>query len=468
MKITFIGHAAILIETRGLRILSDPWWQGPCFGNEWWIYPRPDLRPLENPIDYIYISHGHADHFHRGTLRRFPKGTKVLVSATLDLAPHLAEMGFEVVALGPAEERDLGSGVRCRIIPTHAEDTLMAIADGEEVCLNLNDAVHAAPRAVQDSVIARLKALYPRLDYVFCGYGIASHFPNCYIIPGKDAPRTAEMRQRYFNRQWSYVIDRLQPRFGFPFAANVVFLSEQLAWANETVHNAERPIAAFQAQCPGSKSEVVDLAPGFAIADGKIVNDIRFRPVTKDDIARVYATEIGKTVARSERTAEDVNTLKERLEHNIGVAHEFLAEYGGDYRFLLAIRDRSWALEIVKRGRNIAVNVVDADAVDAKSYDIIFTSYYSYLRRSFTTDYGNETLFVGSGIIIAYRDRAAAARNLHREFMPLLSRLEKPPPSRFGTQPRWMFSLKNAIKRVLGRRDTDLYDLGVWTRFVAE
>ena len=52
MKIDFIGHAAILVETKGLRILADPWWQGPCFGNQWWIYPRPSLSCLEHrPVD---------------------------------------------------------------------------------------------------------------------------------------------------------------------------------------------------------------------------------------------------------------------------------------------------------------------------------------------------------------------------------------------------------------------------------
>src|SRR6266478_3576154 len=82
MKITLIGHAAILVETRGLRILSDPWWQGPCFGAQWWPHPKPWLEPLsEAPPDFIYLSHGHADHFHPGTMRRMPKTAKVLVSA---------------------------------------------------------------------------------------------------------------------------------------------------------------------------------------------------------------------------------------------------------------------------------------------------------------------------------------------------------------------------------------------------
>jgi L-ascorbate metabolism protein UlaG (beta-lactamase superfamily) len=72
MKVTFIGHASILIEANGVRILSDPWWNGPCFGAQWWLYPDAFLAAVEErPIDYIYISHGHHDHFHPPTLRQF-------------------------------------------------------------------------------------------------------------------------------------------------------------------------------------------------------------------------------------------------------------------------------------------------------------------------------------------------------------------------------------------------------------
>ena len=112
--------------------------------------------------------------------------------------------------------------------------------------------------------------------------------------------------------------------------------------------------------------------------------------------------------------------------------------------------------------------MIDADTADRNSYDIVFTSYYSYLRRSFSTDYGNETLFVGSGIIVTYRDREACFRNLHRELTPLLARLTAPPRSRFGDQPKWLFQAKRFVKRLLGMTEVDLEDLGTWTRFVPD
>ncbi len=73
MRTTLVGHASLLVEAGAVRILSDPWWKGPCFGAQWWPYPAPFLEAVNaRPIDYIYVSHGHHDHFHPPTLRTFP------------------------------------------------------------------------------------------------------------------------------------------------------------------------------------------------------------------------------------------------------------------------------------------------------------------------------------------------------------------------------------------------------------
>src|SRR5262245_57509844 len=174
MRVTFIGHASVLVESNGVSILSDPWWNGPCFGAQWWLHPEPCLAVVEQRRpDYIYISHGHHDHFHPSTLKLFDRQTTVLVARDSDLGPAIQAMGSPVRTVAPDEECHLGSGVRCRIIPTHADDTLMTVTDGRETFVNANDALHACPTAVQDRFIELLRRQYPRVDYLFCGYGVA-------------------------------------------------------------------------------------------------------------------------------------------------------------------------------------------------------------------------------------------------------------------------------------------------------
>ncbi len=466
MKTTFVGHAAVLVETKGLRILSDPWWQGPCFGAQWWIYPKPSLDAVDAaPVDYIYVSHGHADHLHLGTLRRFPKTTKVLVSDTLDLTPSLTRAGFEVIEVGQDEEVDLGGGVMCRIIPTYADDTLMALSDGEEVSLNLNDALHASPGHIQDSIIERLKQLYPSIDYVFCGYGIASHFPNCYVIPGKDNAKTAIARQKHFNRQWARIVNDLNPRFGFPFAADVAFLEKDLLWANEPTHNGERPTDYFPTAYPDSKTEVVDIGPGFTIEDGKITQDLRFRAVKESELRALFEREIAKVNSHQPVDADFIDYLREQLQERVEICRPYLVEYSGDYRFLVVIRGAEDAIEICKKGKSIELATRKLAELDRRSYDLILTTQSSYLRRTLTSDFGHETLFVGSGCIFEYTSREKAEQNLHRELRPLLNNNTLPPRSRFGDQPKLMYQLKQSVKKAVGRVDEDLYDLKRWTVF---
>lgn len=466
MKVTFIGHAALLIEAGRLRILSDPWWQGPCFGRQWWLYPPAAIAAVDAaPVDYIYISHGHNDHFHRGTLRRFAKSTRILVSQALDLAPAIRSMGFEVIEIARDDVRDLGGGVQCRIIPTHGGDTLMTLTDGDEVCINANDALHAAPSDVQDRIVAELHRLHPKIDYLFCGYGIASHFPNCYVIPGKDNERTARDRQIYFNRAWARVVALIKPRFAFPFAADVIFLEPELFWANEVIHNFERPTDTFMATAGNTPTEAIDIAPGFSIAGGRIVADHRFKPVRGEEIRRHYAAALARHADRIAHETNDADALKADLDRNIARCLPYLAEYAGSYRFLLALKERSWALEIVKKGKTVSTRIVDARTANHGAYDITMTSSYAYLRRSLATRYGHETLFVGSGCLFEYADRARIGENLHRELMVLVSRHDAAPNSRFGDQPKWLFQTKRLAKRMLGRSEPDLYDLRRWTRF---
>lgn len=462
MRISLVGHAAILIETRGVRLLSDPWWEGPCFGAQWWLHPAADLAPLrEAPPDFIYISHGHSDHLHAGTLRRLPKSAKVIVSSASDLAAPIAQMGFEVSTLAPMERREIAPGVRVEITPTCGDDTLMAVDDGDEVCLNLNDALHAAPHAVRRDMTRYLIERYGKPDYVFCGYGTASHFPNCYQVPGKDKVASAIKRQHHFNRAWTSVIAGLAPRFAFPFAADVVLLQDDLLWLNEPVHNTERPTDLFCRLHPAADTRVYDPAPGFTVENGRVVREVLFEPVSLDALRRTRAADIETANKFTAPPRAQVEELADKLRENVTTCRRYLAEHGGNYSILVTLNGAAEAISIAKHGASIDVQVVPLPA--AAQPDLIFTTRYSYLRRALTTPYGHETIFVGSGGIWSYRDRGVAAAHLHRELAVLLRKQITPPRSRFGEQPPWLYQAKQKIARAMGRRPNTLYDLAAWT-----
>ncbi len=462
MKITHIGHAAILIEAQGISILSDPWWQGPCFGAQWWLHPSAYLAPVEaRAPDFIYVSHGHSDHLHHATLRRLPKSAKVLVSDALDIAGPIGDLGFDVVQVSARSPVEIAPGVKIEITPTLGGDTYMVIDDGGEICFNFNDAVHAAPDAYQARCIDDLLSRYRAPDYLFCGYGTASHFPNCYVVPGMDAPATAIRRQGHFNRVWARIAAATGARFAFPFAADLAFFDDDLMWANEPIHNAGRPTDVFDSLYPDSKTRAIDCAPGFCIEGGKIVREILFEPVSNEALRAERVHDIAAANRFSCPDRGQMEALAALVQRNVDICADYLRELRRNYRFLLVVKGAGAAIEIGKTGDDIGVTVIDAP-FDTALYDIVFTTRFSYLRRALTTQYGHEGIFVGSGGIFAYRDRATADRNLHLELWVLLQDVREAPPSRFGEQPKWLFDLKNGVKALLGRKPSTLYDLRSW------
>ncbi|ATY33611.1 MBL fold metallo-hydrolase [Sphingomonas psychrotolerans] len=73
MRVTWIGHASVLVQTNGLNILTDPVWSeraGP-FGFGPTRVAQPGVRFEDLPkIDLVLVSHNHYDHMDLATLKR--------------------------------------------------------------------------------------------------------------------------------------------------------------------------------------------------------------------------------------------------------------------------------------------------------------------------------------------------------------------------------------------------------------
>ena len=77
LRVSYIGHASVLIQTRGLNILIDPVWADRASPVQW-AGPRRVNAPgvaLENlpPLDAVLVSHNHYDHLDLATLSRLAK-----------------------------------------------------------------------------------------------------------------------------------------------------------------------------------------------------------------------------------------------------------------------------------------------------------------------------------------------------------------------------------------------------------
>jgi L-ascorbate metabolism protein UlaG (beta-lactamase superfamily) len=124
LRLTYVGHATVLIELDGVRILTDPVLRGRV-GPLRRRGPTPNAANL-GPIDAVLISHAHPDHFDRESLRAVAGDPVVVVPRGLGRAA--ARAAGTPRELDVEAELDL-RGVRITAVPArHARWPLQRAA----------------------------------------------------------------------------------------------------------------------------------------------------------------------------------------------------------------------------------------------------------------------------------------------------------------------------------------------------
>jgi L-ascorbate metabolism protein UlaG (beta-lactamase superfamily) len=79
-RITYVGHATVLIEIAGVRLLTDPVLR-PRLLQVIDRHPAEPAAEVTEGIDAVLLSHLHHDHLDFPSLRRLDRGTPVVVPA---------------------------------------------------------------------------------------------------------------------------------------------------------------------------------------------------------------------------------------------------------------------------------------------------------------------------------------------------------------------------------------------------
>jgi L-ascorbate metabolism protein UlaG (beta-lactamase superfamily) len=106
LQVTYVGHASVIFESGGVRLLTDPILRPRVFHL---INRFAHHQPiLEQEISAVLISHTHRDHFDIPSLERLGKSTRVILPR--GEAARLRERGFEnVEELSPGETTQAGA-----------------------------------------------------------------------------------------------------------------------------------------------------------------------------------------------------------------------------------------------------------------------------------------------------------------------------------------------------------------------
>ncbi len=121
LRVSFVGHVTLLIQTRGLNILTDPVWseRASPLG---WIGPRRVTPPgvaFDDlpPIDVVLVSHNHYDHLDLASLKRLwaRDQPRIIVPLGNDAIIHREHSDISVEAHDWEDEIALSSEVSLRL-----------------------------------------------------------------------------------------------------------------------------------------------------------------------------------------------------------------------------------------------------------------------------------------------------------------------------------------------------------------
>ena len=233
MRVTFLGHAGLFVETKHGSVLCDPWFTPAYFGS-WFPYPRNDDLDLESILspDYLYVSHLHRDHFDPAILSRVDRRARVLLPAFRfpGLERALRDLGFGHVVRAPdGEALDL-DGLEVAIVAMNQPadgplgDSLLVLGDGTARILDQNDA--------RPGDVPLLQRLGP-YDAHFLQYSGAIWYPVVYDFSPEEKARLArEKRVNQMARARQYVEWVGAPNV-FPSAGPPCFLDDDLFALND-------------------------------------------------------------------------------------------------------------------------------------------------------------------------------------------------------------------------------------------
>jgi L-ascorbate metabolism protein UlaG (beta-lactamase superfamily) len=125
LRVSYVGHASLLIQTAGLNILLDPVWSkraspfrfiGPKRVND----PGVAFADLP-PIDVVLVSHGHYDHLDLTTLSRLAAAHRPRVITPLgnDTIMRNHDPVVRAEAYDWNDRVDIGACVAATLVPTH-------------------------------------------------------------------------------------------------------------------------------------------------------------------------------------------------------------------------------------------------------------------------------------------------------------------------------------------------------------
>lgn len=234
MILRYIYSACIVVETSDLRICCDPWFTQGVYDGAWYQYPEVvDPVGKIGPIDLIYVSHIHPDHYDPPYLRALldaNDGCQLVIGGENQsfLKAKMVRDGFD-----PLEVSNMKVGAtEISIVPNYSDpdvniDSALVVKEDDLVLVNMNDCPFDAEQ------IDRILDIAGKSPDVAClPYAGAGPFPQAYRFNDIESRALAASRkEQQFLELFDKYLSALNPRWAMPFAG-LYYLGGSRRWMN--------------------------------------------------------------------------------------------------------------------------------------------------------------------------------------------------------------------------------------------
>jgi UDP-MurNAc hydroxylase len=381
MKLTYLGHAGFLIETPLCLLLLDPWLSSTgAYDAAWFQYPcnhqleQPLLERLAatNKPLYIYISHGHQDHYDLEFLKKvvdlnphfiLPKFTTPTFRAIVDtfLLDKIVFLANEEVF----DRDDFSVTLYLEESGINRDSAILVESQGQSF-LNLNDC----------KIFDKINYFqHQKIDVFTTQFSGATWHPICYEYDRASADLISiDKRLRKF-KNVAQAIKILQPAIFIPSAGPCCFLDPDLFHLN-SIENGIFPTAEeflnwLHQHLDLENTQNMLLLPGdsLKLPNGEleaIDQPLDYHSLTKEDYLFQYYQQVKNKIEilTVSMTADPLQVFE-----NLGVELSLKCQIFGItdledrclYFGLTELTDRYWKVDLQQQTVSVSEQILDRE-----------------------------------------------------------------------------------------------------------
>lgn len=231
MQIEYVTHASLSLRSRGITILTDPFYFFDEIAGAFLRHfpPRHIDADTFGRLDYVYSSHIHLDHSHPETLEVLKSkiGTVLLPGQRPSLERRYRELGLnDIILLENGKPQVLRNGIEVTSYWSDPVDSALVVRMDGVTILHQNDCV------LNNDTLKEIAKRYA-IDYAFVWY-TSSQSLSPLLLPRSEAEldRLAQTREdANFLRQVE-CIDILKPKVVAPYSMTMTYVNADQIWLN--------------------------------------------------------------------------------------------------------------------------------------------------------------------------------------------------------------------------------------------